>query len=138
MKTNILKIAILTFALLVSNNVAFASQVHGEFSTGISGTVGHSLEGVVIAPPAASIPPSTGGGGGGSSSSGGGGGGSAPANVIPVGKSDVNKDGRVDVLDFVNLMAHWGAIGSNNDSDFNNDGRVDILDFVILMANWTR
>jgi len=52
-------------------------------------------------------------------------------------KGDANNDGRVDILDFVSLMAHWGEKGSNNKADFNNDGTVDILDFVLLMANWS-
>jgi hypothetical protein len=51
---------------------------------------------------------------------------------------DANKDGKVDVLDFVTLMANWNKTGLNIVGDFNNDGKVDVLDFVMLMANWTK
>lgn len=50
-------------------------------------------------------------------------------------KGDTNGDGRVNILDFVTLMADWGK--TSGPADFNRDGRVDILDFVILMSNWT-
>lgn len=53
-------------------------------------------------------------------------------------KVDSNKDGKIDVLDFVTLMANWSKTGSGNLADFNSDGKVDILDFVSLMANWTK
>ena len=83
-------------------------------------------------------PPSGGGGGGG-------GGGDTPAQTTPLStltptaqKVDANKDNKVDVLDFVTLMANWGKTDSNNTADFNSDGKVDILDFVSLMANWTK
>src|SRR3989344_3601092 len=78
-------------------------------------------------------PPDTGGGGGG-------GGGNTPStpNISTLSpaaqKVDANKDNKVDVLDFVTLMANWGKTGSNNTADFNSDGKVDILDFVSLMA----
>src|SRR3989344_3131594 len=78
-------------------------------------------------------PPATGGGGGG-------GGGNTPStpNISTLSpaaqKVDANKDNKVDVLDFVTLMANWGKTGSNNTADFNSDGKVDILDFVSLMA----
>jgi hypothetical protein len=52
-------------------------------------------------------------------------------------KGDANKDGKVNILDFVILMANWGQTDLGNKADFNNDSKVDILDFVILMANWT-
>lgn len=51
---------------------------------------------------------------------------------------DTNNDGKIDILDFVTLMANWGASGTGNIADFNGDGKVDILDFVRLMANWSR
>jgi hypothetical protein len=79
-----------------------------------------------------------------SPSGGGGGGGGAP--YVPVATSlsaeaqkvDTNKDGVVNVLEFVSLMANWGKVGLNIGSDFNGDGKVDVFDFVMLMANWTK
>ncbi len=71
-----------------------------------------------------------------STNSGGGGGGLITA--PPVKKGDVNKDGKIDVLDFVALMVNWSRTESSNVADLNGDGRVDILDFVALMVNWTR
>lgn len=83
--------------------------------------------------------PSSGGGGG-----GGGGGNGPPINLGGGGSGgirsngDTNFDGKVDISDFVTLMANWGKTGSGITGDFNGDGKVDILDFVILMANWTK
>jgi hypothetical protein len=72
-------------------------------------------------------------------SSGGGGGGGVSNGSPSYGTHnvDTNGDGKVDVLDFVTLMAEWGKTG-NNIADFNGDGKVDILDFVLLMASWTK
>ncbi|MBP6884194.1 MAG: hypothetical protein KBC17_00035 [Candidatus Pacebacteria bacterium] len=70
-------------------------------------------------------------------SSGGGGGGIPPPPACDLGKVDANKDCKVDILDFVILMAHWDETGANNIGDFNNDLKVEILDFVLLMAKWT-
>lgn len=68
-----------------------------------------------------------------------------PANVLTVQaqKVDVNKDNKIDVLDFNSLMVNWGAAvsaagaGSVAVADFSGDGKVDILDFNMLMVNWT-
>jgi len=51
---------------------------------------------------------------------------------------DANNDGKIDILDFVTLMANWGKTGPNIVGDFNNDGKIDVLDFVMLMAYWTK
>ncbi len=72
-----------------------------------------------------------------SSSSGGGGSGYVSSSTSTLGNADLNHDGKVDILDFVILMANWGQTGSNV-ANINGDGQVDILDFVSLMANWTR
>lgn len=85
---------------------------------------------------AINTPPSsapTGGGGG-----GGGGGTTTFSSSNPGISADANKDGKVDILDFVILMANWGKAETGNQADFNGDGKTDILDFVILMANWTK
>lgn len=80
---------------------------------------------VITAPVTPTPPPSSGGGGG------GGGGGIIQSSKL----GDVNRDGRIDILDYVLLMANWGMQVSNS-SDLNRDGKVDILDYVVLMANW--
>ena len=76
-------------------------------------------------PAASSV--SSSGGGGGSYSSGGGGG----YATIPVNDAH-------GISGFVTLMADWGKTGAGLASDFNGDGKVDILDFVWLMANWLK
>lgn len=68
--------------------------------------------------------------------SGGGGGGSGGHGSTVT--ADINKDGRVDILDYVILMASWGKTGSGNIADLNQDGTVDVLDMVTLMINWTK
>lgn len=77
---------------------------------------------------------------GGSGGGGGGGGGSGGSVFIPtssaVKKGDATKDNKIDVFDFVSLMANWGKTGASNVADFNSDGKVDIFDFVAVMANW--
>ena len=80
-----------------------------------------------------------------SSGGGGGGGGGFVQTISTVStlsaaaeKVDSNHDGKIDVLDFVALMANWGKSGFSNIADFNGDGRVDILDFIALMVNWTK
>ena len=79
-------------------------------------------------------PPSSGGGGGG-------GGGNYYVPTTPedtASPADSNGDEKVDILDFVVLMANWGEEDSGNKADFNGDGKVDILDFVSLMAHWSK
>ena len=51
---------------------------------------------------------------------------------------DVNKDGRIDLIDF-SIMAFWWKrdIGTDNASDLNCDSRVDLVDFSILAYHWT-
>ena len=79
----------------------------------------------------------SGGGGSGGGSFGGGGGSGGGGGTTLFSKGDANQDGKINILDFVILMANWGKTGSGNAADFNSDGIVDIQDFVILMANWT-
>ena len=43
----------------------------------------------------------------------------------------------VGISNFVALMANWGKTGVGISGDLNGDGKVDIIDFVWLMANWT-
>lgn len=54
----------------------------------------------------------------------------------PVG--DIDGDCRVGVVDFLRLLATWGACpgGLECPADLNNDSIVDQLDFWILVGNW--
>jgi hypothetical protein len=97
------------------------------YSGGVSSTV--AAYQYAINPPSGG---GGGGGGGGATLSAGGGG-----SLSLFSKGDSNKDGHINITDFVALMANWGRTNSGNVADFNSDGKVDILDFVILMANWT-
>jgi hypothetical protein len=46
--------------------------------------------------------------------------------------ADLDGDGVVNVVDFLLLLADWGAPGG----DINGDGTTDILDFLLLLAGW--
>lgn len=73
------------------------------------------------------------------SGGGGDGGGAAGAALAcGLGKVDTNHDCKVDVIDFVPLMANWNKTGRDNIADFNQDGTVGMFDFVMLMADWTK
>jgi bacillopeptidase F len=48
---------------------------------------------------------------------------------------DVNGDGEVSVLDFLQMLAAWGP-NPGHPADVNDDGTVDISDFLILIAAW--
>ncbi|HTR18865.1 MAG TPA: immunoglobulin-like domain-containing protein [Candidatus Paceibacterota bacterium] len=73
--------------------------------------------------------PSSGGG----SPGGGGGGGS----ISTYSQYDLNKDGKVDLLDFNLLMTNFGKTGFSVPGDFNSDGTVDLIDFNSFMVHWT-
>lgn len=66
------------------------------------------------------------------SSGGGGGGGRSVALLVKIG--DINKDGKVDELDYAMLLADWSS--NSVRSDLNKDGIVNELDLAILMFNW--
>lgn len=64
-------------------------------------------------------------------------GGSATA---PTGNnSDLNRDGKVNLIDFSILLFHWNTDGgsSNPPADINGDGKVSLTDFSIMIFNWT-
>ncbi len=122
-------VSVMLLSLLAMSDTVLASEVTGNLSTGISGVVGNTLTGTVIVPPVTN-PPAAG------YYSGGGGGSSGFANTAI--KGDTNGDRKVNITDFVTLMANWGKTGSGNVADFNVDSKVNISDFVILMANWTK
>lgn len=49
--------------------------------------------------------------------------------------SDVNNDGKINIVDFSILLFYWGT--SEITVDFNSDGKVNLTDFSILLFNWT-
>lgn len=53
--------------------------------------------------------------------------------------SDLNRDGRVNLVDFSILIFWWGTNGGNSNppADINGNARVGIEDFSILLFNWT-
>ncbi len=50
--------------------------------------------------------------------------------------SDVNRDGRIDILDLVRVASAYG--GSDSAADVNGDGTVDILDLTIVASHYGR
>ncbi len=54
---------------------------------------------------------------------------------FPYLTTDLNKDGKVDIVDFSILLYWWGE--DNPDVDLNENGIVDLPDFSILMYYWT-
>ncbi len=53
--------------------------------------------------------------------------------------SDLNRDGKVNLIDFSILIFWWGTPGGNSNppADINQNGRVGLEDFSILLFNWT-
>ena len=51
------------------------------------------------------------------------------------GRSDINDDNRVNLVDFSILLFNWG--GNNANSDINLDGTVNLTDFSIMLFCWT-
>jgi hypothetical protein len=49
---------------------------------------------------------------------------------------DTNDDDLVDIIDYDNLIAQFGAAPGIESADFNGDGHVDLADFVILRGNF--
>ena len=48
---------------------------------------------------------------------------------------DLDGDGLVGIVDFLDLLAQWGT-DPGGPPDFDNDGNVGITDFLALLANW--
>jgi hypothetical protein len=53
--------------------------------------------------------------------------------------SDLNRDGKVNLIDFSILLFWWNSDGGNSNppADINADGKVSLTDFSILIFNWT-
>jgi len=49
--------------------------------------------------------------------------------------ADLNRDGKVNLVDFSILLFNWGT--ANLCADQNKNGKVDLTDFSILLYNWT-
>jgi hypothetical protein len=50
-------------------------------------------------------------------------------------RADLNKDGKVNLVDFSIMLTAWNSANAN--ADINEDGRVGLADFSILLFNWT-
>ncbi len=48
---------------------------------------------------------------------------------------DMNRDGKVNLIDFSIFLTNWGGTGPAG--DFNCDGQVNLADFSIMLFNWT-
>ena len=53
--------------------------------------------------------------------------------------ADLNRDGKVNLIDFSILLYWWNSNGGDSDppADINRDGKVNLTDFSILLFNWT-
>ncbi|MEK7589012.1 MAG: chitobiase/beta-hexosaminidase C-terminal domain-containing protein [Patescibacteria group bacterium] len=133
-----------TYGAAINVSTSQVIQARSCYPSGVVSAV--SVFAYAINPPSAPAP--SGGGGG-----GGGGGGATPTPTPSVSPTptpsptpivagataktaDINKDGKVDVLDFNVLLVNWGT-PSNNDADLNGDGKVDIIDFNALIVAWS-
>lgn len=56
-----------------------------------------------------------------------------------ISSSDLNKDGKINLIDFSILIFWWGTEGGNSNpkADINGNGKVGLEDFSILLFNWT-
>lgn len=50
-------------------------------------------------------------------------------------RSDLNKDGKVNLVDFSILLFNWKT--ADDVADINQDGTVSLTDFSIMLSNWT-
>lgn len=57
----------------------------------------------------------------------------------PSSSADLNRDERVDLVDFSILVFWWGTDAGDSDpsADINQDSSVNLADFSILLFNWT-
>lgn len=63
---------------------------------------------------------------------------SIPIRLGQCGKSDLNCDGKVDLIDFSILLFYWLQPVSNKiRADIDKSGFVDLIDFSIMLYDWT-
>lgn len=57
----------------------------------------------------------------------------------PTSNADLNRDGKVNLIDFSILVFWWGTAGGNSNppADINQNKKVGLEDFSILLFNWT-
>jgi len=55
--------------------------------------------------------------------------------IRPCPGADLNRDGRVNLVDFSILLYWWGT--NNACADQNEDGKVDLIDFSMMLYYWT-
>lgn len=58
-----------------------------------------------------------------------------PPEIPLCSRSDLNQDGKVNLVDFSILLYWWGS--ANPTADINMDGKVNLTDFSIMMYCWT-
>ena len=58
-----------------------------------------------------------------------------PDCIVRYYTTDLNDDGKTNVLDLVKLIKYWEA--ENADYDLNGDGIVNVKDLLLLLLNWT-
>jgi len=56
--------------------------------------------------------------------------------INTVKRTDIIRDGKIDVLDFNALMVNWGKREIGNFADVNQDGIADVFDFNLVMVYW--
>ena len=58
---------------------------------------------------------------------------------VPTTPSDLNRDAKIDLIDFSILIFWWQTAGgdSNPPADISGNGKVSLEDFSILLFNWT-
>jgi len=50
-------------------------------------------------------------------------------------QADLNGDGAVDTIDFLDLLGAWGS-NPGHPADLDRNGLVDTIDFLALLAAW--
>ncbi len=50
--------------------------------------------------------------------------------------ADINGDGKVDVLDLLEVLGAWGECSGECPADVNGDGVVDVLDLLAVLSAW--
>ena len=63
---------------------------------------------------------------------------SVKPSVVSYKRSDLNKDGKVNIIDFSMLLYYWHKKPpATSRADINKDGIVDVIDLSIMLYDWT-